>query len=343
MQLPLYTILLFHAISLAWAKCLEWNSTLVCFKHMEPEPMHATHAEYLALISQRNQSGKHWCTTLPHEGRHVPLVVSNPVECRQAGNMLGFWMDMLTKALEEGLAFGRDVYAPKHCPGMHMTPFYEWMPQLVIPPRLAQGRRCTHPHSCPNPWGTGGCSIWRHTGLLSFIINTAAHLHAMHKPSILFSGRHLVLHLRCGLGTARIYGLIPFSLLKQQIKETPPQDFDRAVLLTDATPSFRGPGEKCWFITGKLKELAASVTKKDVLVSFTDVADAVAIMALATHTICSISTMCFYAAYGAKHPAMPHPSGGIIDPPVGWHSHFRIYNASGRVLHQTNLQAVVDG
>lgn len=272
---------------------------------------------YLNLKEVCNEANELDYTINSNSLRHaLKILVYFQRSTAQAGNMLGWYWEMVAFCLEHHIVMGRlSKHGENH---EHMSDFYEHLPELIIPKHAIQKNRITckwfNASGFQDPFPQKTALFWLHSAMMAKINSLAVISYVSHQPpsSFLPHFRRLepkknVIHFRCGDNLFNNdYGLYPFSVYKKLLLQIASEKKAAFWIVTDSSINFRPVGGFCWKIVGHLKELVLSVHPNAVVdIRYDDVVETYSMMHLADTLICSISTFCFYAAYGSIRSFLP--------------------------------------
>ena len=304
--------------------CFTLSGVLICFRPVKSSVLvHSAYEQYILLTSKVNRNEyESWELKPPCDAlkkyknflnfssetrmRNISIILYTSRIEAQAGNMLGFFWEILSFCVENGVAFGRLTSRREG----YMSGFHSHLPELIIPAGVIRPINCSTFDTFYNLRENPNAIFWRYHSLISTINHIAVNRYV--KSSSLESLMHsfavnrtVTIHLRCGdnLYNKR-YGIIGFDMYKKLLSSF--QNNYSYSIITDSSIKFNIVGNFCWKIVGYLKELILSVHSTAVVnILHAQAEIAFAFMNLADVLVCSPSTFCFYAAYGSKQSFIP--------------------------------------
>lgn len=293
------------------------------------------HSSYMSLVKRHEiyyplyacKASSQRSLSMTFQGREIPIILMETLECSMTGNMLGSIYEMIGYSSEMNIAFGRLVSPHKRCDEGTMGDILKHMPNLFIPQGIIannvsvqhDGRKCDD--IAPWPWEKQWAHMWRHWSVISTASSTMVQHYITHRQAVSQEDRNLyqvrskrmvAIHLRCGDNLRHgAMGLLSMSYYRYALsvaRSVMPSNtsIEEFLIFTDASREGEW-GEVCGQALDQLEELVKKESQKKTVKVMTEagVAQSFATMHSAAVLLCSVSTFCFFAGTGGGTLLMP--------------------------------------
>ena len=278
--------------------------------------------DFDSSVGDRPMESCKWSTirnltlTIPGESRNVSIILIRTYTEQSAGNLIGFFYEVLSFAVAHGILVGRLEPLNDHYHLGKIGRLESHLPRLFIPHHLSSNAMTlTKCDTLPEwPWESPKSNTWNTIKALNNISDHMMTSYAKANiPEKVYTSNlsdSVGIHFRCGDNLDHpsygVIGLKTYGEIFSEFRRHLNTKTGKVIVYTDVNRHGKN-GHICWSLLG---ELANAISKQwlpgiNVEIHSTAFSHSFTMLHFSKITVCSVSTFCFYSTFGSKLSYQP--------------------------------------